>query len=123
MLRAYLPRNGRRERVNVDAAQARGVQDRLGQQQTVGNYHHQVGTQFPKLVLFWFALETGGLENGNFVFQGQLFNRAGGQFAAASGGSVRLGVDGQDPVPAVQQGLQGRYGKIRGAGKNDAQWG
>ena len=40
----------------------------------------------------------------------------------ATGRTIRLGVDRNDLVRAVQQGLEVFGGKFRGTGKNDAQW-
>ncbi len=89
-------------------------------QQTVGHHHHQVGGQGAQVGDRPFVPEGRGLEDRQALGQGGRLDRAGGELAAASRRSVRLGVDGDDLLAGRQQGLQAGHREVRGAGEDDA---
>ena len=97
------PAPARQQRgVTVDAAEARNIQHHLRQNQTVGHHHQQVGLERRQFGLGGRVAQGLRLVDGNLVLQGQLLDRAGHQFLPAAGGAIRLGVDRDDLIRAVQ---------------------
>ena len=107
--------------VAVDAAQARDIEYRLGQDQAIGDHHHQVRAQGRQLRLGLGIAQALRLHDRQAMLQGQVLHRAGHQFLPAAGRPVRLGVDGDDPMWGVEQGLEMLGGEFRGSGEDDAQ--
>ena len=107
--------------MDVDAAKARGLEYRLGEQQAIGHHDHQVGIQGGQLCLGLWGAQTGWLQHGQLMLLSQLLDRAGGQLVTASGWAIRLSV-GCDYVEAsFQQRPEVRGGKVRGSGEDDFQ--
>ncbi|MNT49060.1 hypothetical protein D3C72_1858870 [compost metagenome] len=106
----------------VDATQARNIQHHLRQDQAVGDHHHQVRLQCGQFSLSIFVAQSGRLQHRDIVLQSKLLDRARHQFLPATGRTIRLGVDRDDLVRAVEQGLEVFGGEFRGAGKDNAQW-
>ncbi len=90
--------------VAVDAAQARGVEHHLRQDQAIGDHHHQIRLERSQLGLGLFVAQAGRLVDGNAMLDGELLDRARHQLLAATGGAIRLGVDGDDLVRAGRAG-------------------
>ena len=61
--------------MNVDAAQPRDRQHRLGQQQTVGNHDHQVRPQGRELLLFPLRSQGSRLIDCQIVLQREQLDR------------------------------------------------
>lgn len=55
------------------------------------------------------------------MLEGELFDGAGSGFAAATRGTVGLGIDRRDGVPMVQQRLETGHRKFRRTGKYNIQ--
>ena len=88
--------------VTVDAAEARNIQHHLRQDQAVGHHHQQVGLERCQFGLGGRVAQGLRLVDGNLVLQGQLLDRAGHQFLPAASRAIRLGVDRDDFIRAVQ---------------------
>lgn len=95
--------------------------DVCGQDQAIGNDDHQVCMQPGYEIGGCFIAERLRLMNFNAMIKCSLLYRACLQFSAAPRRPVRLAQYGNRPQALINQPLQGRYGKIRRAGKQDAQ--
>ena len=106
--------------MHIDATQPWRVEYALRQDQSVGGDHHQIGLPFGQLELRIGILQRRGLADRDVVLQRQLLDRAGLQLAPASGRAIRLRVNRDDFVIALQECAQALGGEIRRTGENDA---
>jgi hypothetical protein len=90
--------------MDVHTAPHRNIQHRLWQHQAIGDHDHQVRPQGGECLLLGAALSVWRLLHGQAVGEGQRLDRAGAQLAAAPGRPVRLGIDRDHLVRAVEQG-------------------
>ena len=106
--------------MDIETAQFGRFQNRLGQQQAIGHDDGCVGAKGGQCRLFVFALQGDRCMNRQSFFQGEGVNGAGFFLVAAPGRARRLGIDGGDIVPGVQQGGQGRHRKLGASHENEA---
>ena len=108
--------------VAVDTAQTRNIEHGLRQDQAIGHDHHQIRLERGQFGLGLRRTQSGRLHDSNRVFQRELLDRAWHQLLPAPGRTIRLGVNRDDLVRAVEQCLEVFSGEFWGAGKDDAQW-
>jgi hypothetical protein len=96
------------------------IEHRLRQNETIGNDHHQVRPEFSKFVPGFATVESDGLKNRDMMLQGQLFDRTRGQLTPATSGAIRLAVNRNHRMPAVQRRLEYWYGKFRSPREYDS---
>ena len=105
--------------MDVDATHRRHGQHRGREYQTVGDDDHHIGSVRLKMV------DRTRLTQGRWLFdrepmsQRRLLDRAHRELLAATGGTIRLCVDGNDAVTRSHQGFERRHRKLRRAGEND----
>ncbi len=113
------PRGEQRE-VQVDPAVRGNVQGHLGEQRSVGHHRAAVRRDLPQPGEEVLVARLGGLEHLDTGLRRALGDRAGDQAPAAAGGGVGPGDDGDDLVPVRgDQGIQGGYGDLGGAGEDE----
>ncbi len=109
---------GQQRGMHVPAAVGRNGQHRARQDQAVGDHHHQVRGQCAQRLPGFGAAQRLRLQDRNAAGDGFELDRRSGKAAAATGGPVRLGVDGHDFV--VPRGrAQRRHREFGGAGEHD----
>ena len=87
--------------MDVDAAQRRDIQHRLGQDFPIGHHHNGLRSQGADLRLHFFLAQCGRLIHWQAVPEGQLLHRRRGQLMAPAFGLVRLGEHSTDLIPPV----------------------
>lgn len=103
--------------MHVEAAQPRGVEHCLGQDQAIGHHHHEIGANGGQLGLGLFIAQGRRLVDRQSVGQRQFLDRAGSEFLTTASRLVGLGVNGNDLVVGRQQRRQVTGGEVGGAGK------
>jgi len=78
----------------------RNGQHRLGQDQAIGHYHHQIRLQVAQLLLGGRVLQRLRLVDRNATGHGFQLDRRRRQATATAGRTIRLGVDGHDLMMA-----------------------
>ena len=106
--------------MHIHAAQPRHRQHRRGQDQPIGRNDHQCGLQCGELGLGRRFTKRERLQYGQVMCQRQFLHRRGLQIAAATSGSIGLGIHRHDLQALGQQGGQTRGGKFRCAREYDA---
>ena len=105
--------------MQVHAVSVGQVEYRLRQDQAVSNNHHQIRFEFSEFPLCICILQAERLKYRNRVLQGELFDWPRDKLAAAAGRAVRLAVDPDYGMLAIQQRLKDGDGEIRGTRKNN----
>jgi hypothetical protein len=89
--------------MNIQATVSRNVQNRLGQNQTVGGDNHYIGILGPECFLRFWRFQGLGLKNRNTCTQRHLFDRAGDKLAAAARRAIRLSINTHDFMGCLKQ--------------------
>ena len=107
--------------MNVDAAESRRIQRRLRKEQAVSGDDHEIGRLLFQSIDCSGIFERRGLLDRHAVAHRALLDRARSDLLAAARRTVRLGVDGNDPVRRAQQRFERRHCELRRAGEDDGQ--
>ena len=99
--------------MQVDAAEARRVEDRPRQEQAVGADDREIGAERGELGLRLGILERARRAHRQAQPLGRLVHGRAAQLVAAAGRAWRLGVDGGDLVAGGEQARRGWAGRSR----------
>ena len=103
--------------VDVDAAQHRRVEKRLGQDVAVGHDHRGIEIERLEGRRFLLAAQAFRRAHGKTQRQGELMHRRAALLLAAAGGLGRAGVDGDHVVAGLDQRLERGHREFRCAEK------
>ena len=107
--------------MDIEAAEARGVEDRLGQDQSIGDDNRGVGIESAEALLLLGTLKPFWCCNGQVCLFSRLVHRRLAQGHAAAGCARRLGIDGNDLVAGFEDRAKRRHGEVGRAHEDDAQ--
>ena len=99
-------------RMDVDRAQARGLQNILGQDAAIGSHHRQIGVQLTDQCQSLAVTELGGLVDSQILRQGILLYRRCNHLMSAVFGTVGLGEHAADLVACFNECLQRCHGEV-----------
>jgi len=107
------PAPARQERgVDVEAAKARGREDRPRQNEPVGHDHRRIEGQGGEMRRFRGIAEALGRAHGKLVRLGETRDSGGLKPLAATGRPCWLGIDRLHVVTGAEEGLECRHGKF-----------
>ena len=98
--------------MDVDRAQARGLQNILGQDAAIGSHHRQIGVQLTNQGQSLAVTEFGGLVDRQILRQGILLYRRCNHLMSAVFGAVGLGEYAADLVARFNKCLQRCHGEV-----------
>ena len=107
--------------MQVDAAQARGIQDRTWQKQAVGANDREVAAESGEFGLRLGVLQCRRRPHRQPQPLGRLVHGRAAELLATAAGSRRLGVDGRDVVAGGEQGVEARQDEAGRAHHDQAQ--
>ncbi|MCU0503815.1 MAG: hypothetical protein MUC51_19015, partial [Anaerolineae bacterium] len=107
-------------RMEVERADRRQLQDRVGDELAVGGHEDQIGSQRAHRLARLGRAQADRLEDGDAPRQRDLLHGRRRQAPPTARGLVRLADQPDDIIAPVEQRLQRRPAEVRGAHQNDA---
>ena len=108
--------------MHIDTALFWNIQNCLGQDQAVGNHHHNIRLQVGENLLLFRIFQGLGLVDRQVLGNCQLLDRACAKFFAPARRAIRLGIDSDNRMlRAVYQGLQVCRSKVRRSCEDNSQ--
>ena len=92
--------------MDIDASKFRNSQDRLGQNQAISRYHGHVRRKSGEGQMLGLVLQAGRRMHRNAPGIRVGMDGTGCLAMPPSGGAGRLAVDGNNPMPGVDQGIE-----------------